>query len=65
MKKFLNDQSGAVVIGLAFVLLFGTALGATLDQTVPEVNKAVNKYIVKADHSAPQPFEDKPGMKKK
>ncbi len=50
------------VIGLLFLLGFGTALGGTLDQKVPAFHDAVDKYIVQADHSAPEPFEDKEGV---
>lgn len=35
---------------LAF-MAFSFAAGATVSQTVPEVNKAVDKYIVQADHN--------------
>lgn len=35
-----------------FSALFFTAAGATLDHSVPAVNKAVDKYIVQADHDA-------------
>lgn len=41
------------MLGIIAALAFGFTAGATVDQTVPEVNKAVNKYIVQADH-----FED-------
>lgn len=35
---------------IIFTLAFGTVLGGTLDQKVPEFNHAVAKYVVNADH---------------
>lgn len=37
---------------IIFVLVFGGAAGASLDQTSPKVHSVVEKYIVGADHTS-------------
>ncbi len=53
------------MFGILFAVAFGIAAGSTLDQTQPAVHDFTAKYIVGADHSTEQPYDDKNNAHKK